>query len=265
MVDADVESRRHREGQAADADDRRSAEAQARPTSAPTRSRRALEQLGLAVPRSAGVAALGRELVRFLTHPMVSSLLISVGMLGILVEMRTPGFGVAGGLGIGQPRAVLLGPLAGAAGRLGGAAAGGRAGWRCWRPRSSSSRLRHRRGAGHRGPAGCAGAEHDRAGDTAPCSWRRVARRHRAAGGLLAAWCCCASAAPALRAPAGAGDRPGHRGRLWLGAAESDQRWLGKQGMRASPLRPAGIADIEGERVDVVSDGALIEPASPSR
>lgn len=40
------------------------------------------------------------QLVRFLTHPVLSSLLISIGMLGIMLELRTPGFGIAGGLGI---------------------------------------------------------------------------------------------------------------------------------------------------------------------
>jgi membrane-bound serine protease (ClpP class) len=44
---------------------------------------------------------------------------------------------------------------------------------------------------------------------------------------------------------------------------ESDLRWLGKRGRAASPLRPAGIADIEGARVDVVSEGELIEPGTP--
>jgi membrane-bound serine protease (ClpP class) len=41
---------------------------------------------------------------------------------------------------------------------------------------------------------------------------------------------------------------------------EADRRWLGKRGHASSPLRPAGIAEIEGERVDVVSEGELIEP-----
>lgn len=42
-------------------------------------------------------------------------------------------------------------------------------------------------------------------------------------------------------------------------APESDRRWLGKRGRASSPLRPAGIAEIDGERVDVVSGGELIE------
>ena len=46
-------------------------------------------------------------------------------------------------------------------------------------------------------------------------------------------------------------------------APEGDLRWLGKRGRTSSPLRPAGIAEIEGERVDVVSEGELIEPGTP--
>ena len=39
-------------------------------------------------------------LVRFLTNPIVSSLLMTIGMLGILVEIRTPGFAVPGTIGL---------------------------------------------------------------------------------------------------------------------------------------------------------------------
>src|SRR5688572_1623925 len=39
-------------------------------------------------------------LVRFLTHPIVSSLLMTVGILGLLVEIRTPGFAVPGTIGL---------------------------------------------------------------------------------------------------------------------------------------------------------------------
>jgi membrane-bound serine protease (ClpP class) len=46
-------------------------------------------------------------------------------------------------------------------------------------------------------------------------------------------------------------------------APETDRAWLGKRGTTASQLRPAGIADIEGERVDVVSDGEFIDPGDP--
>ncbi|MGH7830627.1 MAG: NfeD family protein, partial [Candidatus Binatia bacterium] len=46
-------------------------------------------------------------------------------------------------------------------------------------------------------------------------------------------------------------------------APEGDKSWLGKGGTAVSPLRPAGIAEIEGERVDVVSDGELIDSGAP--
>lgn len=39
-------------------------------------------------------------LVRFLTHPVISSLLMTVGLLGLLVEIRTPGFAVPGTVGL---------------------------------------------------------------------------------------------------------------------------------------------------------------------
>jgi len=46
-------------------------------------------------------------------------------------------------------------------------------------------------------------------------------------------------------------------------APESDTKWLGKTGWASSPLRPAGIAEIDGQRVDVVSDGEHIDAGQP--
>ena len=39
-------------------------------------------------------------LVRFLSHPAVAPLLLSLGMLGLIVEIKTPSFGLAGATGI---------------------------------------------------------------------------------------------------------------------------------------------------------------------
>ena len=44
--------------------------------------------------------SLAERLVRFLTNPIVSSLLISLGFLGLLAELTSPGFGVPGIAGI---------------------------------------------------------------------------------------------------------------------------------------------------------------------
>jgi len=40
------------------------------------------------------------NIVRFLTHPIVSSLLLSLGFLGILFELKMPGWGISGTLGV---------------------------------------------------------------------------------------------------------------------------------------------------------------------
>ncbi|MGH7466371.1 MAG: NfeD family protein [Longimicrobiales bacterium] len=40
------------------------------------------------------------NVVRFFTHPMVAPMLLSLGFLGLIVELKTPGFGLAGGAGL---------------------------------------------------------------------------------------------------------------------------------------------------------------------
>lgn len=40
------------------------------------------------------------NIVRLLTHPIVSSLLMSIGFLGLLIEIRTPGWGIGGTIGL---------------------------------------------------------------------------------------------------------------------------------------------------------------------
>jgi membrane-bound serine protease (ClpP class) len=49
----------------------------------------------------------------------------------------------------------------------------------------------------------------------------------------------------------------------YASAPEGDRRWLGQRGTAASPLRPAGLAHLAGERVDVVSDGEFIDAGAP--
>jgi membrane-bound serine protease (ClpP class) len=44
---------------------------------------------------------------------------------------------------------------------------------------------------------------------------------------------------------------------------ESDRQWVGKRGTTISPLRPAGIGQFDGERVDVMSDGVFIDAGQP--
>jgi len=42
------------------------------------------------------------RVVRFLTHPLVAPFLLSIGFLGLLIEIKTPSFGVAGMIGLGS-------------------------------------------------------------------------------------------------------------------------------------------------------------------
>ena len=46
------------------------------------------------------LVTLADQIVIFITRPMISSILLSLGMLGLFIEIRTPGFGVPGVLGL---------------------------------------------------------------------------------------------------------------------------------------------------------------------
>lgn len=204
------------------------------------------------------------QLVRFLTHPVLSSLLISVGMLGIMVEMRTPGFGIAGGLGIASLGLFFWGhwlvQLAGWEELL--LAGAGLA--------LLIAEIFFIPGFGIAGAMGIAallGAlvlSMTGAGDTTAviveAVWRVVIALLVAlvAGVALLRFLPRLPLARRLVLATNLGTGPAHGS-----APPSDQRWMGKRGLAASALRPAGIADIEGERVDVVSDGELIERGTP--
>jgi membrane-bound serine protease (ClpP class) len=220
-----------------------------------------LARLGLAGADVRAASPTWAEAVlRFLTHPVVSSLLMTIGILGIIVELRTPGFGVPGVVGIGSlalffwghwlvrlvgwEELLLVGagvillaielfvtPGFGAIGILGIAALGG-------------------------------GLALSLVG--AGATWAVIIT---ALGRVAVSLLLAIAAALALlrflpRLPFGRRlvletELAAREG--FASAPETDRAWLGKHGTTASPLRPAGIADIEGERVDVVSDGEFID------
>jgi membrane-bound serine protease (ClpP class) len=224
-----------------------------------------LDQVGLGGAEVRRAAANWAEnLVRFLTHPVVSSLLITVGMLGIIIEIRTPGLGVPGTLGI-TSLALFF--------------------WGHWLVQLAGWEELLLVGVGLGllvievfvlpgfGVAGALGIVSLLAGLSlslvgAGASWEFILRAvSRVVVALLIAFVASLIILRFLpRLPFArrlilqTGLLAGARGGS---APESDRRWLGKSGTALSPLRPAGIAEIEGERVDVVSEGDLIDAGVP--
>jgi membrane-bound serine protease (ClpP class) len=203
-------------------------------------------------------------LVRFLTHPVVSSLLMTIGILGIIVEIRTPGFGVPGAFGAASLALFFWGHwlvrLAGweelllvGAGLL-----------------LLAVELFVTPGFGVTGVFGLValigglGLSLVGAGAT----WEVVLTAvGQVAVSLLLAIAASLGLLRVLpRLPFGRRlvletELTAREG--FASAPETDRAWLGKRGTAASPLRPAGIADIEGERVDVVSDGEFVDAGEP--
>jgi membrane-bound serine protease (ClpP class) len=203
-------------------------------------------------------------LVRFLTHPVLSSLLMTIGILGIIIELRTPGFGVPGALGVASLGLFFWGHWLV---RL--------AGWEELLLVTLGLTLLALEmfvlpGFGIAGVLGIAallgglGLSMVGAGAT----WETMAL---AAGRVALALALAIGAAVALlpflpRLPFGRGlvlktEMVAREG--FASPPESDRRWLGKRGLVTSPLRPAGIAYIDGERLDVVSDGEFLEAGQP--
>lgn len=203
-------------------------------------------------------------LVRFLTHPVVSSLLMTIGILGIIVELRVPGFGVPGIVGItslalffwghwlvqlaGWEELLLVGiglvlvaleffvvPGFGITGIVGFVAL-----------------------------LGGLGLSLVGAGATREVVLTAIGRV--ALSLLLALVAALLILRLVTRAPFGQRlilktELPADEG--YASAPEADLRWLGKRGTVATPLRPAGMAHFNGERVDVVSEGEYVEAGRP--
>jgi len=205
----------------------------------------------------------GEGLLRLITHPIVASLLLSIAMIGILIEIRTPGFGVAGALGVtslvlllgghwvvqlvGWEEMLLVGigmallaleifviPGFGVAGAVGiGAVLGG----------VTMGLVGH--GATARAVFGAAGR----------VAFSMLAAL--AASILLWRYLPRSSVGRRLMLDTELTTEGGY-----ASAPERDSAWLGRVGHATSPLRPAGIAEIDGERIDVVSEGEMIEPGT---
>jgi len=199
-------------------------------------------------------------LVRVLTHPVFSSILLAIGMLGLIIEVQTPGFGVPGGIGLGCLGLFFWGHWLVAL-----------AGWEELLLMATGLVLLVVEifvtpGFGVAGLLGI-GALLGGLGLSvvgAGATWDVILR----AGGRVAASLLLAlvGAVVLLRAlprlPFGRRlileqELTAQAG--YASAPESDRQWVGRRGTTVSPLRPAGIAEFDGERVDVVSEGVFID------
>lgn len=220
-----------------------------------------LQELGLAGAELRSTSPNWAErVVRLITHPVLSSILLSVAMLGILIEIRTPGFGVPGALGIASLALVL-----------GGHWIVELAGWEELLLVGAGLVLVTVEifvlpGFGVVGAAGIAallaGVAMSLVGAGATPTVIGAALGRVAVSAAVAIGASIILLQFLPRLPLGR--------RLMLqtemaakegygSATERDLSRLGRSGHTLSPLRPAGFADIDGERIDVVSEGEMIE------
>jgi membrane-bound serine protease (ClpP class) len=224
-----------------------------------------LQQLGLAGAELRATSPNWAErVVRLLTHPVVSSILLSVAMLGILIEIRTPGFGVPGALGLASLALVL-----------GGHWIVELAGWEELLLVGAGLVMLAVEifvipGFGVVGAAGVAalvaGLALSLVGAGATLTVIGVAIARVAISAAVAIVTSIMVLHFLPRVPLGRRlmletELAAKQG--YASAAEGDLSRLGRAGHALSPLRPAGFADIDGERIDVVSEGEMIEAGAP--
>lgn len=225
----------------------------------------ALKQLGLPHTRTRRLSLNWAEaVVRFLTDPIVSSLLMTLGMLGIFLEIRAPGFGLPGALGVASFALFFWGHWLVQL-----------AGWEELLLVATGFVFLMLEifvipGFGVAGVLGIgallAGLSLSLIGGGA--TWEFVAI---ALGRVLIAVFLALVASLLLlrflpRLPFGRQlilETGLAAGEGYASAPENDHKWLGKSAAALSPLRPSGIAMIDGERVDVVSDGEFIDAGMP--
>ncbi len=201
------------------------------------------------------------SVVRVLTNPVVSSILIAAAMLGIIVEIQTPGFGVPGALGLGGLALFLWGHWLVQL-----------AGWEEVLLIGTGLLLLIAEvfvipGFGIAGALGIVallwGLGLSLIGAGATWTVMGSALGQVTAALLVAVLLAFALVRMVPRLPFGR-DLVLETGLSaeggYASAPETDRRWLGQRGIADSTLRPAGIARFDHERVDVVTEGEFVEP-----
>jgi membrane-bound serine protease (ClpP class) len=204
------------------------------------------------------------QVVRFLTHPVLSSVLMTIGIIGIIVELRTPGFGVPGAVGVASLAAFF---------------------WGHWLVRLAgweeillvliglvllALEIFVIPGFGIAGVLGAVsvlaglGMSLIGAGATREAVLLAAARVVFSLLLALVASLVLFRVLPRLpvtrRVVLDVGLAPGGG---WEPEVVRHRPAAGADGVAVSPLRPAGIADFAGERIDVVSEGEYIPAGDP--
>jgi membrane-bound serine protease (ClpP class) len=200
------------------------------------------------------------QVVRLLTHPVVSSLLITLGMVGLIVELRTPGLGLPGAVGVTSLGLFFWGHWLVQL-----------AGWEELLLIAAGAVLLALEvlvipGFGVAGALGIAALLGGLALSLVGAQDSYAVLMDAALRVVLSLLAAIVASLVMLRfLPR---TRLGHRLVLdqglsahegYASAPESDHRLLGRRGRASTPLHPAGIAEIDGERVDVVSTGEPID------
>ena len=221
--------------------------------------RAAAAAVGLANARFVELSPNWAERVaRFLTEPTVSSLLLTIGFLGIVYELATAGWGVPGTVGL-----VSLALFFGA--RL----VTGLAGW--------EAVILFLAGVGLLlvellaipgfGIAGVPGLLAVFA--SLYLSFRDVRSAAYVVGGSLAMTLLVAALSLRYVKRSRTWSQIVLKTRQWREegyTAPADlERWVGRTGRAVTPLRPSGVIEVDGERLDASTDGEFLDRGTPVR
>ncbi|HWO89215.1 MAG TPA: NfeD family protein [Gemmatimonadales bacterium] len=224
---------------------------------------RMLSALGLGgAPVVSTSANWAEGLVRFLSNPVVAPLLMSLGMLGLIMELKTPGFGLAGATGL-VLMALFFGShwIVGLAGWLevilivAGLAA-------------LAAEIFVLPGFGIAGFLGLgsigAGFFLAMIGSypTAADLWGALAGVGVGLVIFVALLVAFLRHLPASKRLGGILHREGIAAAEGYISAPVRSELVGRHGKAISELRPAGVAEIGGERVDVTTEGEFIAPGT---
>ena len=226
----------------------------------------------VAADRAAAAAAVGLEgarfvelspnwaerVARFLTEPTVSSLLLSIGFLGMVYELASGGWGVPGTVGL-----LSLALFFGA--RL----LTGLAGWEVVILFLVGAALLVVElvaipGFGVAGVPGLLAIF-----ASLYLSFRDVRAAAYVVGGSLAMTLVVAAFTLRYVRRSRTWSQIVLKTRQWREegyTAPGDlERWVGRAGRAVSPLRPAGVIEVDGERLDASTEGEFLEPGTPVR